>query len=326
MMTPETFKEKCKGIVPVQLCPLTKKGEVDTEGLKQNTQFLVDFAKGNKDLVIMTNGSTTEFYANTMEEQKTVIKTVVDVVDGKVPVVAGVSQAGTDNTITMAKHAQDLGADCAMVVLPYYHKPTGEGLYQHYKKIAESIDIGVMIYNNPDVSGLLIDPDLMHRLSKLDNIVAVKDNTPIVDHYFINAARIDPKDIVLLNGRGEIQFPGSAAYGFEYKGFVTFVGNFAPSLSYDVYDAVKKKDFDEAEVALERLLPLFEKVGEFMARRQDVSILAPAYKTNYMYMGVGKACLDLVGLSGGHVKAPLEDLKQKEKGELKEVLEGMDLI
>jgi 4-hydroxy-tetrahydrodipicolinate synthase len=326
MMPVETFKKRCKGVVPVQLCPFTDDGELNIDGLKQNTEFLVDFAKGGKDLVVMTNGSTTEFYANSIEEQNTVIKTVVDVVDGKVPVVAGVSQAGTGETIKMAKSAQEAGADCAMVVLPYYHKPSSEGLFQHYKKIAESVDISVMIYNNPDVSGLLVGPELMHRLSKIDNIAAVKDNTPLVEHYFMNSAQIDSDDMVLLNGRGELEFVGSAAYGYKYRGFVTFIANFAPSLSYDVYDAVMKKDFEKAQVALERMLPLYRALGEFNRKRQDVSILPPAYKTNYMYMGVGKACLDLVGLNGGKLKLPMQDLSSEERDKLKSALEEMDLI
>ncbi len=326
MMPVETFKKKCKGIIPVQFCPYTKKDELDVEGLKQNTEFLVDFAKGGKDLVIMTNGSTTEFYANTLDEQKTVIKTVVDIAGGKVPIVAGVSEAATGETIKMAKIAQDLGADCAMVVLPFYHKPTREGLFQHYKKIAESVDISIMIYNNPDVSGLLIDPDLMLRLSKLDNIAALKDNTPIVDHYFMNSAQIDPKDMVLLNGRGDLEFVCSAAYGLRYKGFISFIANFAPSLSYDVYDAVVKKDFEKAQTALERMMPLYKALAEFNNKRASVTILPPAYRSNYMYMSIGKACLELVGLNGGKLRPPLEDLTSEEKGKLKKALGEMGLI
>ena len=95
MATPlDELKKRMKGIVPAQYCPYTRDDKVDVEGLKENTQFLVDFAKdGNKDVVVMTNGSTTECYANTLEEQKTVIKTVVDTVNGAVPVVTGVSGA-----------------------------------------------------------------------------------------------------------------------------------------------------------------------------------------------------------------------------------------
>ncbi len=93
-MSLEELKKRLKGIIPVQYCPYTKEGNLDIPGLKENTKFLVDFAKdGNKDVVLMTNGSTTECYANSIEEQKTVIRTVVETVGGEIPVVAGVSQA-----------------------------------------------------------------------------------------------------------------------------------------------------------------------------------------------------------------------------------------
>ena len=326
MMPVETFKKKCKGIFPVHFCPYTKRGEIDVDGLKQNIQYLLDFAKGGKDLSIMTNGSTAECYANSVEEQKTVIKTVVDYVDGRVPVIAGTSQAGTKETIKMTKYAEEQGADCAMIVLPYYHRPTSEGMYRHYKEIAESVKISIMIYNNPDVSGALIGPDLMSRLSKIDNIAALKDNSPIANHFFFNSVMTDPNDMVLLNGRGEIDYVGAAAFGFRYKGVVSYSSNFAPSLTYDVYDAVMKKDLEKAQTALERMLPLFNILGKFKERRPDISVLAPAYSTNLMFMSVGKAGLDLVGLNGGKLKLPLEDLEVKEINELREVLEQMGVI
>jgi len=195
-MKPDEFRERCKGIVPVQYCPYEENFKVDIEGLKENTEFLVDFAeKGKRDLVIMTNGSTTEWYANSIEEQREVIKTVVETADGRVPVVAGASQAGTAETIKMARYAEEAGADCAMVVLPYYHTPTREGLYRHFKAVAESVKIGVMIYTNPDVSGTLIDTGLLQRLSKLENIVAIKDNNPNVAEYAWKAALLDPQQV-----------------------------------------------------------------------------------------------------------------------------------
>jgi len=326
-MSPDEFRKRCKGIVPVQYCPYTESGELDVEGLKENTEFLVEFAeKGNKDLVVMTNGSTTEFYANSIEEQKTVIKTVVETVDGRVPVVAGVSQAGTRETIKMAKYAEEVGADCAMVVLPYYHTPTKEGMYRHYKSVADSVKIAIMIYNNPAVSGALIDPWLMQRLSKIENIVALKDNTPNAAEYAWKVALIDPEDMVLLNGLGELHYVGSAAYGLRYQGFVTFIGNFAPSTSYDIYEAVSKGDFKKAMEALKRQLPIFALLSKFMKRREDTSIIPSILRTNYMYMSVGKACMDLVGLHGGPLRLPMEDLTDEEKEELKRVLEEAGII
>jgi 4-hydroxy-tetrahydrodipicolinate synthase len=326
MMTPEEFKKSCKGIYPVHFCPFTKEGEVDYEGLKQNTQYLLDFAKGGKDLSIMTNGSTAENYANSVEEQREIIKTVTKYVDGRIPVVAGTGLAGTKETIKMTKFAEEQGADCAMIVLPYYHKPTGEGMYKHYKEIAKAVNISIMIYNNPDVSGALIGPDLMHRLSQIENIVALKDNSPVIQQYFFNSALIDPEDMVLLNGRGEMAFVGSASYGIKYRGVVSYSSNFAPALTYDVYEAVMEKDFEKAQAALERMLPLFRLLGEFIQRRPNISILPQVYSTNLMFMSVGKAGLDLVGLNGGKLKLPLENLTADEVDELRNALEQMGVI
>jgi len=162
--------------------------------------------KAARDLVIMTNGSTTEFYANFIEEQKVIVKTVVDTVDGRVPVIAGASHSGTREAIKMAKYVEKVGADCVMIVPPYYHTPTKEGLFKHYKSIANSVKIAVMVYNNPAVSGLMIDPELTQRLSKIENIVALKDNSPNAGDYAWKAALIDPDDMVLLNGLGELHY------------------------------------------------------------------------------------------------------------------------
>lgn len=326
-MTAKEFRNNLKGIIPVQFCPYTKEGELDIEGLRENTQFLVDFAKdGNKDMVVMTNGSTTEFYANSIEEQKKVIKTVVDTVGGKIPVVAGVSQAAAIRTIEMAKYAEEVGADCAMVVLPYYHTPSKEGMYQYYKTVAEAVNIGIMIYNNADVSGALIPPDLMARLSKIDNIVANKDNATNAADYAFKALTIDPEDMVLINGLGEIHYVGSAAYGLKYRGFVNFIGNFAPSSSYAVYEAVKEGDFKKALEALRKQLPIWNLLSKFNKKRESISIIPECLRSNYMYLGVGKAAMDLVGLHGGPVRLPMEDLTDEEKQELKEALKEMGVI
>jgi len=327
-MSPDEFKKKCRGIVPVQFCPYTNSGELDIKGLKENTEFLVEFAeKGSRDLVIMTNGSTTEFYANSIEEQKKVIKTVVETVDGRVPVIAGASHSGTREAIKMAKYVEEVGADCVMIVPPYYHTPTKEGLFKHYKSIADSVKISVIVYNNAAVSGMLIDPELTLRLSKVENIVALKDNSPNAGDYAWKSALIDPDDMVLLNGLGELHYFGSAACGLNYKGFITFIGNFAPSISYEIYETVSSGKFDKAtDVLRTKVLPIFELMGKFMKKREDPSIIPSVLRTNYMYMSVGKACMDLVGLHGGPLRQPLEDLTNEEKEELKRTLEEIGVI
>lgn len=326
-MTLDELKKRLKGIVPVQYCPYTKDKELDIEGLRENTQFLVDFAKeGNKDVVVMTNGSTTECYANSLEEQKTVIKTVVETVSGKIPVVAGVAQAGAERTIELAKYAEEVGADCAMMTPPYYHGASKEGMYQYSKAVAEAVNIGIMIYNNAAVSGTLIPPDLMARLAKIDNIIAVKDNATNAADYAFKALTIAPEDMVLLNGLGEIHYVGSAAYGYKYRGFITFIGNFAPALSYAVYEAVEAGDFNKALEALRKQLPVLSLLAKFNKKRESISIIPECLRSNYMYMGVGKAAMDIAGLHGGPLRLPMEDLTDEEKQELKVALKEMGVI
>jgi len=326
-MTLDELKKRLKGIVPVQYCPYTKDKELDIEGLRENTQFLVDFAKdGNKDVVVMTNGSTTECYANSLEEQKTVIKTVVETVSGKIPVVAGVAQAGAERTIELAKYAEEVGADCAMMTPPYYHGASKEGMYQYAKAVAEAVNIGIMIYNNAAVSGTLIPPDLMARLAKIDNIIAVKDNATNAADYAFKALMIAPEDMVLLNGLGEIHYVGSAAYGYKYRGFITFIGNFAPTLSYAVYEAVEAGDFKKALEALRKQLPVLSLLAKFNKKRESISIIPECLRSNYMYMGVGKAAMDIAGLHGGPLRLPMEDLTDEEKQELKAALKEMGVI
>jgi len=321
------FKKKLKGIVPVQYCPYTKDKELDVEGLRANTKFIVDFAKdGNKDVVLMTNGSTTECYANSIEEQKMVMKTVVETVGGAVPVITGVSQAAAERTIELAKYAEEVGADCAMVVPPYYHTASKEGMYQYYKAVAKAINIGIMIYNNPDVSGTLISPDLMARLAKIDNIIALKDNATNAADYAFKALTINPEDLVMINGLGDIHYVGSAAYGSKYRGFVNFFGNFAPTLSYAVYEAVKEENFKKALEALRKQLPVWSLLTKFNKKRESISVIPECLRVNYMYMGLGKAAMDIVGLHGGPLRLPMEDLTDEERQELKAALKETGVI
>lgn len=330
MVKPKEFMEKCKGVVVVQYCPYTGDSKsIDFGALRNNTQRLVDYAsEGDRDIVIMTNGSTTENYANSIEEQKAVIKSVVETVSGTIPVVAGVSQPGTIETIKMAKYAQDVGADCAMLASPYYHSPAKEGMFKHFKSVADSVDIAILIYNNPDVSGAMIDPELAASLSKIDNVVAFKDNSAITGEHFFKTFLVDPEDMTLLTGTGEIDYVGSAAFGFRYKGFITFIGNFAPQLSYEVYEAIEKeRDFLKAGKILKRIAPLFRFISKISEKRGTYSIIPGAYRCGYAYMDIGKTAMDLVpGFYGGPVRLPLQNTTDDEKGELKQILSELNLL
>lgn len=324
--SPEELKDSIRGILPVQFCPYTEDRELDLDGLKENTEFLADFAEdGNKDVVILANGSTTEFYANSIEEQKKVIETVVEA-SGNTPVIAGTSAAGTKETIKLTQYAEEVGVDGAMVVIPYYHTPTKKGTYRHYKQVADAVDMGIMVYNNPDVAGAWIPPDLLAKLSKIDNAVAVKENTPNMSLFYQETRKIDPDDMVLIDGLGASTYIAKASFGFKCKGFVNPTGNFAPGLVYKVYEAVRNGDYLKAYDHVEKLDPFWEVVRNLNEKRESISIIPSMWRTNYMYQTAGKAAMDLVGLNGGPLREPMDSLTDEEKDELKSALEEMDLI
>ena len=199
-------------------------------------------------------------------------------------------------------------------------------MYRYFKAVAGAVNIGIMIYNNADVSGTLVPPDLMARLAKIDNIVATKDNATNAADYAFKALMIDPEDMVLINGQGEVHYIGSAAYGLRYQGFVSSIGNFAPSSSYAVYEAVKEENFKKAHEALKKQLPMLRLFTKLNSKRESVSIIPECLRENYMYMSIGKAAMDIVGLHGGSLRLPLEDLTAEERQEVKEALKEMDII
>ena len=322
-MNVEALKKRIKGIFVVQATPCTPNGEVDLEGLKENTRFLVDRMAG-KDLTLVPVGSTGEFYALSDEDRKRVIRTVVEEVDGRVPVLAGTAQAATEETLKMSRYAEEVGTDGVQVVLPYYHVPNEEGMYAHFRTVAEGIGIGVMIYNNPAVSKCWIKPPLMARLSEIENIIADKENTPDVIQFDTMRRTVDPSRMMILCGLGEYMFSFEAACGCP--GFVSWIANFAPLMSYELYEAACAVDFVRVRAIMERMMPLWRFTGEIgAAHGRTTGVLAAPYHGNHLYVSVMKAVMDLLGLCGGAPLLPLTPLTAEEQDRLREILVHMGL-
>jgi 4-hydroxy-tetrahydrodipicolinate synthase len=320
-MKPSQLREYYrKGVVMiVQLTPF-KYGdeELDLEGLKMNTEFLVEASRKGP-LVLTPAGSTGEHYTLNDEEYKKVLKTVVDVAGGKVPVVPGAGHSGTKAAIERAKYAQDIGADGVMVVLPYYHVPTEEGLYLHYSKLCQSIDIGVVIYNNPDVSKIYMKPHILRRLAEeYDNIVAVKENTPNVAMLYDQIRRCGDK-VPILQGRGEWWFGLTAHLGV--RGYISGYANFMPELCIELLHAGLNKNHDKL-FEIMRKIEAYEDFISEMGRKYGPSttILPPPYVDHYMVYPVMKATMDMLGLRGGSMRLPLINLKDEDKKKLEDIV------
>ncbi|HDD34373.1 MAG: hypothetical protein DRK00_04730 [Thermoprotei archaeon] len=319
-MKPEELREYYRrgAVMVVQLTPFNEHEELDIEGLRANTSFLVENRKYGR-LVLTPAGSTGEFYTLNDEEWRKVVKTVVDEANGKVPVVAGAGHSGTRPAIERAKYAEDIGADGVMVVLPYYHVPEEEGLYLHYRRIAESVDIGVVVYNNPDVSKIYMKPRLLKRLvEECDNVVAVKENTPYVPTLY-EQVRLVGRRVPVLQGRGEWWFAATVFLGV--RGYVSGYANFMPRFSLELLEAGLRGDYEK----LRRLLEWLEPYEEFISRMCEkygpsTTILPYPYISSYMIYAVMKATMDLLGLRGGSMRLPLLNLREEDKEELKRII------
>jgi dihydrodipicolinate synthase/N-acetylneuraminate lyase len=329
-LTTRECRRRLKGLIPVQTCPYTDTGALDIGGLRANTEFICGFAK-NKDVALLANGDTTEFYANTIEDQRKLIEATVETVAGQMPVIVGVSQPSLGRAVAMARLAEKLGADCVMALPPHLHRATKEGGYQFYQGLAASVSVGVMLYNFPNISGTLLPVDLLGRLSKIDNVVAVKNcSSNSMDNVYA-CLSVDPEDMVLIDGWGELTYVGNAAYGGSYRGFVSVVGNFAPARCYQLYEAVQARDFPRASKLLGEV---FFPVADFMDRVQSsrgdtISALPWWMGSSTTYIAVAKHAMDLVGLCGGKYQPgelPMEDLTPAEKKDLKVLLMDIGIL
>jgi len=318
------LKKWMRGVQIILMTPFNKDGSLDLEGMRANIRWLLERTTG-KDFIFTPTGSSGEFYAMSDDEGKAVIKMVVEEVKGQNVVIVGAGRAATRETIKMCQYAESVGADGAMVIVPYYHIPTEEGMYQHYKQVAGSLgkDFGIQVYNNPFVSGSWIKPPLMARLSKIPNIIAVKECTPYIMSYYAMQRTVDPKDTVIIGGSSELLFSFQAVYGCP--GFISTLANFMPDLSYSLYKAAAARDFNEVAELVDSLAP-WASFTDKVAANHGPDTHTGGETEEYMGLAVIKASMDIVGLRGGEVRLPLVGLNEEEKAELRDVLRTMKVI
>jgi len=325
-MQPKELKDKTKGVLHLVMTPFDENEELDEKALRESVRYVADKLKG-EDAVFIPTGSTGEFYAMTDEECKKVAKIAVEEVNGEFPVMVGTARAGTKPTIEMSRYAQDVGADGVMIVLPYYHLVTKEGIYRHYKKIADNLNIGIMIYNNPVTSKLYIEPDLMAKLSKIENIVADKENTASAVAYYWMQKAVDPEDMVIVCGPGQLMYPFEALYGCP--GYVTELANFVPEIATGIYKAAMQKDFNKLTDLIDKIAPYHQFISKIAQRRGALpTVLSPHLAISELpfYQSVCKEAMNLIGLPRSRARDPMENITAEEKKELRSILKDMGVL
>lgn len=294
--------KKLEGIVAPMVTPLTRDERIDIKGTRALVNFLID---GGID-GLFPLGTSGEFALLDREERKTMVETVVGETNGRVPVLAGVSDPSLENVLAFAKDAEDAGADAIVATSPYYYSTSEDGLFGHFETIAEKSDLPLIVYNIPEWTHLFVPPSVVQRLAEKKLIVGMK----YTEYNLLNLLlflRIAGKRIAVFTGSDAMTFTN---LDFGGSGAVIGVANVAPRLASAVFDEFKRGDLDAARQAQWKLLPIIEAIG-----------------TGRFPAGL-KEAMSMIGMPVGGVKRPLQGLTSAERdtvaGFLKEsgLLEG----
>ncbi|MDM8167335.1 4-hydroxy-tetrahydrodipicolinate synthase [Roseovarius sp.] len=275
-----------KGSFPALVTPF-KNGELDLETLKKLVEWHI--AEGSHGLVPV--GTTGESPTLTHTEHETVVEEVVRAAAGRIPVIAGAGSNNTVEAIRFMRHAEKVGADAALVVTPYYNKPTQRGLIAHFTALHDCCELPIVIYNIPGRSVIDMSPETMGELAKLPRIIGVKDATG-------DLARVSDQRITC--GKDFVQISGedATAHGFNAQGgvgVISVTANVAPRMVADVQEACLAGDYRKALETQDRLMPLHK-----------------AIFTEPGLVGV-KYAMSLLGLCSDEVRSPLTGLSDETK-------------
>jgi 4-hydroxy-tetrahydrodipicolinate synthase len=277
--------------------PFRPDGAVDYAKLEE----LVEFHIANGTDGVVPVGTTGESPTLTHEEHKEVISVVVKKVNKRIKVIAGTGSNSTAKTIEMTRYAKEVGADAALVVVPYYNKPTQEGLFLHFKAVAE-VGLPVVLYNIPGRSGVNMTPATIIRLSKVPNIVAVKEATGSMDQ---TSEILKGCNITVLSGDDSLTLP---LMSIGAKGVVSVIGNIVPKKLKQLVDAFLKGDLKTAQQAHYELFALSR---------------AMFIETNPIPI---KAAMGMMGLCDETMRLPMSPLSDSNRPVVRKALEEAGLV
>ena len=291
---------KFSGSFTVMVTPFSEDGsKVDYSTLRR----FVDWQIANGVPGLIPLGSTGEFLSVADEERREIVTTIIQQVDGRVPVLVGTADEWTDKSVRYSREAEELGASGVMVVPPYYASPTEDELYAHYQRISDAISIPIMVYNNPNTANVDLTPELLARLSQIENVDYVKESSGDI-------SRIREIDR-LSEGRMTV-FAGYHAFDsflLGANGYVSVCGNIVPKLSSDLYKLViGESDVASGRELYHRLLPLLDVIS------------------GDLYVSATKAALELVGMPVGIPRMPRLRVPESHRIKIEEVLRELGVL
>ncbi|MCZ7395623.1 MAG: 4-hydroxy-tetrahydrodipicolinate synthase [Candidatus Methanoperedens sp.] len=288
-----------EGVLPALITPFTEDNKVDEKGLQQNIEFLIENGVSG----IVPCGTTGESATLSIEEHEKVIEIAVDC--STVPVVAGTGSNNTTEALELTRFAKDAGAEVVLLITPYYNKPNDRGMLAHFKKVANEVDIPMILYNVPSRTGINLKPEIVAELAKESNIVGIKEASGNLEQITRIIEMTLDEDFVVLSGDDALTLPIMALGG---RGVISVVANVTPKLVVSMVEAFNRGDLDEARKLHLALAPL---------------IRAVFLETNPIPV---KKAVELIGLPAGNLRLPLAPISEDNERKLKKALSDLHLI
>lgn len=285
---------KARGIIAAAVTPFDQHGTLAEDVMKQ----LVDHLINGKVHGLLVAGSQGEFFSLDPDEKARLIEVVVERTAGRIPVYAGIGAIATREAERQAKEAEKIGADAITVLTPFFIRPTQDELFQHYVSIAESTSLPVLLYNNPERTGVNLETQLVARLSEIDNIVGVKDSSGDLT-LTTELIRQTSEEFAVLAGKDTLIYPTLACGG---KGAVAATANVVPKLVVEIYESFVNGDHRNALKAQDCLSPvrMAFQLGSFPV--------------------VIKEALTMIGIDAGPARAPISSMQPEKRRELRQIL------
>jgi 4-hydroxy-tetrahydrodipicolinate synthase len=309
-LTPQEVKPLLAGVINIQYTPFKSATEIDEEALRDNTRFMIENGIVTGRGVQVIGGSNGEGFSLSEEEYRQLIDIVVDEAAGRVPICVGCVRPATQPVIEIAKYAEEAGADALMILPPFYYPdPSDDLVYEHFKAIADATNIGIMIYNNPRVTGKDLSVDLLTRLAEIENIVALKETTS--NMFLFREIAYKLADRFTLNAN-TYRWLMPLDYQLGLVGFNTLFGNNDPAFVLKLHDAGLSGDFERCHEIWTRALDLYK---------------FTVAKGMYWLTAYGKEMARIAGRPmGSYERLPLQRPSEEERVKLRQLMDKAGMV
>lgn len=280
--------------------PFKEDESIDFDTFAKNIEFQIE----NGTDAIIVCGTTGEPSTMTLDEHLEVVKFCIDKVNGRVPVIAGAGSNSTEHSKILCKKCEKLGANGLLVVTPYYNKTTQKGIINHYKTLAESVNIPIIVYNVPSRTGLNVKPKTVLELSKIKNIVAIKEASGDISQ-IMELASILPEDFYIYSGNDNQILPILAVGG---KGVISVMANIIPKDTHNIVNTFLNGDLEKSR---KLQLDTIELCNALFCEVNPIPI---------------KTALELMGMGKAYFRKPLLNMEDEDVKKLKFAMEKYNLI